>query len=208
MDSLPTNLAYAAGVIDSDGYIGVRRKTSDRWQAVYAPRMMVKQVEPQAIELLHGMFGGYRTTGQPTAARGRPLFTWEVHSASAGRACEALLPHLRIKRAQAENAIEVYRINKSGQRRRFVLPEIVPGEPMVTMAEAARRLGKDYCTVAQSVRLGNVPHVRLGPRQVQIPESYLPVWAERSKGATRRPDITAQLEARFLHAKKLNRVGI
>ena len=103
--------------------------------------------------------------------------------------------------------MEVCRINQSKQRHRYVLPEIVPGEPMVTMAEAARRLGKDYYTVAQSVRLGNVPHVRLGPRKVQIPESYLPIWADRPKGAARRPDITAQLETCFLRAKELNRVG-
>jgi hypothetical protein len=189
MTSAPADLAYAAGVVDSDGYIGVLRSRGGKehkaagWQCSYMPRVAVKQVTPQALDLLHELFGGHRYDGKPTTGRGRPLMGWAVHSAMAVRTCQALLPYLRIKREQALNAIEVGRINTSGQRRRFVLPEITPGEPMVTMAEAARRTGKYYYTVAQSVRLGNVPHIRLGPRKVLIPESYLPIWKSREKGA-------------------------
>jgi excisionase family DNA binding protein len=214
MELAPTDLAYAAGVIDSDGYIGVHksdyamRVRGDAKQVIYAPRVAVKQVTPQAVDLLHDLFGGYRYNGKPTARRGRPLLVWNVHSAAAVRVCEALLPHLRIKREQAINAIEVGRLNASRERHRFVLPEVAPDEPMVTMAEAARRLGKDYGTVAQSVRLGNVPHIRSGPRKVLIPESYLPIWAERGRSAIRRPDITARLEAHHARAKELNRVGV
>ena len=213
MDISPVDLAYAAGVIDSDGYIGVHRKLNNKnkaqgWQCTYSPRIAVKQVTPQAIDLLHDLFGGHRRNEKPSAERGRPLIAWSVHSLAAVRTCEVLLPYLRIKHEQAVNALEVGRINQSRQRRRYVLPEIIPGEPMVTMAEAARRLGKKYETVTQSVRLGNVPHIRSGPRQVEIPESYLPIWAARSRGASRHPDITARLEECWERAKKLNHVGI
>ena len=209
MDSAPTNcagyavLGYAAGVIDSDGYIGVRRGRHH-----YSARMMVKQVTPQAIDLLYELFGGWRSTMAPSAERGRQLLTWEVHSAAAGRACEALLPYLRIKRAQAENAITVCRINAEPRRRRYDVPAVVDGEPMVTMAEAARRTGKSYAVVIQAVRHGSVPHVRTGPRKVLIPESYLLVWATRRSSPRRHPDVTARLEACFQHAKALNRVGV
>ena len=90
------DIAYAAGVIDSDGYIGVKRSDyaqrvrGDAGQPVYAPRVMVKQVTPEAVTLLHDLFGGYRGDARPSAARGRPLFTWEAHSANAMRACEAV----------------------------------------------------------------------------------------------------------------------
>lgn len=214
MDLSPTDLAYAAGVVDSDGYIGVHKNTyaqrvrGDATQAVYQPRVAVKQVTPQALDLLHETFGGHRLGAAPNTKRGRPLQVWTVHSAQAGRVCELLLPYLRIKRAQAENVIEVCSINAEGLRRRWEFPEIVDGEPMVTMAEAARRLGKRYDVVLQSVRKNNVPHVRTGPRKVLIPESYLPVWAARGHSPTRHPDVTARLEACFLRAKELNRVGI
>ncbi len=214
MASAPTDLAYAAGVIDSDGCIGVHRDTyamrvrGDASQAVYIPRVTVKQVTSQAIDLLSDLFDGHCYAGKPTAARGRPLISWNVHSAMAGRVCEALLPYLRIKRAQAENAIEVCQINREPRRRRWDVPEVVEGEPMITMAEAARRTGKSYAVVIQAVRLGSVPHVRTGLRKVLIPESYLPTWASRSNSARRSPEVTARLEVCYLRAKELNHVGV
>jgi excisionase family DNA binding protein len=214
MDSAPTDLAYAAGVIDSDGYIGVRRSTygmrvlGDCGQAVYGPRVVVKQVTLPAIDLLQELFGGAITVSRASAARGRPLHAWEVHSAAAGVACRALLPYLRIKSAQAQNAVEVAEINREGRRRRWDVPAVIEGEPMVTMAEAARRLAKSYDTVIQSVRHGNVPHVRLGPRRVLIPESYLPVWAARGHSPSRHSDVTDRLEACYQRAKELNHVGV
>jgi excisionase family DNA binding protein len=205
MDALPINLAYAAGVIDSDGYIGVRYQVKVNH---YSARMMVKQVQPQAVDLLYEMFGGWRSVLPPGTEHSRPLLTWEAHHANAGRACEALLPYLRIKRAQAENAIEVCRINTEQRRRCHDIPAVIDGEPMVTMAEAARRLGKNYQVVIQAVRHGSVPHVRTGPRKVLIPESYLPVWATRRRTPGRRPEVTERLHACFLRAKELNCVGV
>jgi hypothetical protein len=213
MELTPTDLAYAAGVIDSDGYIGVQhsdyrvRVRKDSQTPTYSARIIVKQVEPQAVDLLRAMWGGYRGVQGPSAKRGRPLHAWEVHSAGAGRALEAMLPYLRIKREQAKNALEVCRLVRMGVRR-FELPEIVDGEPMVTMAEAARRLRKDYGVVIQSVRKGNVPHIRSGPRKVLIPESYLTVWAARAHTPSRSPEVLAQLHACFLRGKELNRVGV
>lgn len=214
MDLEPTFLAYAAGVIDSDGYIGVKRSDyaarvlGEGSQAVYAARVMVKQVTPQAVEMFHEMFGGALMAAEPSLAKRRPLITWEAHSAAAGVVCRAVLPYLRIKREQAVNAIEVCAINAEGRRRRWDVPKVIDGEPMVTMAEAARVLGKNYGTVIQSVRNGNVPHVRTGPRKVLIPASFLPEWADRGHTPHRHAEVTERLHACFLRAKELNRVGV
>lgn len=197
-----------AGVVDSDGYIGVHRRKAGEWAANYQPRIQVKQVTPEAVDLFAASFGGHRYDGKPTTKKGRPLLVWQAHSAAAGRVCEALLPYLRIKRRQAENVLVLCEVNSRLGRRRFPVPEVVPGEQMVTMAEAARCLGKSYATVAQAVRNGSVPHVRTGPRQVRIPESFLPVWAERGRSPRRDPALTAELEACYNAARELNRVGI
>lgn len=59
-----TVLAYCAGVIDSDGCIGVKRNTysmrkvGDATQPTYSERVSIKQVEPQAVRLLKDTFGG------------------------------------------------------------------------------------------------------------------------------------------------------
>lgn len=208
----PTELAYCAGVVDSDGYIGVHRNTyamrvrGDATQPIYQARIQVKQVTPQAIDLLHATFGGHRYDGKPGSVRGRPLDVWQVHSAACGPILSALLPHLRIKRAQAENALEL--LDLVGTGRHFDVPAVVDGEPMVTMADAARELGKSYGVVLQAVRKGSVPHVRTGPRRVLIPASYLPVWKMRGSSPKRSTDVTARMEACYLRAKELNRVGV
>lgn len=209
----PLDLAYAAGVVDSDGCIGVKRSDyamrvrGDAGQAVYMPRVTVKQVTPQAVELLHEMFGGHMTAGKPTAAKGRPLMVWHVHSAMAAAVCESLLPYLRIKRAQAENAIELGKLNSGPNRRGWDLPDVAPDEPLVPLLEAAKRAGRSADVAYQSVHIGNIPAVRQG-RRVFVPESYIETWRTRGTSAPRRAALTEQMHACFLRAKELNRVGV
>ncbi len=204
----PTTLAYLAGVMDSDGYIGVGKKKAGKWAANYQPRVQVKQVDTEATDLFRETFGGHLYRHEPSAERGRPLWCWQVHSAACRPVLDALLPYLRIKRNRAENALALCDVNRRTGRKRFPVPEVVPGEPMVTMAEAARLLGKSYGTVIQAVRNGSVPHVRTGPRRVLIPESFLPVWAERGRTPRRDPALTDEMESLYLRAKELNRVGV
>ena len=51
-------LAYLAGVIDSDGSIGIKRSTyamrhGNGGQATYSERVMCRQVTPEAVRLLN-----------------------------------------------------------------------------------------------------------------------------------------------------------
>lgn len=194
--------------MDSDGYIGVGKKKAGKWAANYQPRVQVKQVDTEATDLFRETFGGHLYRHEPSTERGRPLWCWQVHSAACRPVLEALLPYLRIKTNRAENALALCEVNRRLGRKRFPVPDVVPGEPMLTMAEVARRTGRDYGTVIQAVRNGSIPHVRTGPRKVLIPESFLPVWAERGRTPRRDPALTDEMEALYLRAKELNRVGI
>ena len=106
-------LAYCAGVIDSDGTIGVKRSTyamrvvGDCQQPTFSERICVKQVEPQAVDLLHRLFGGTRRMEDPSAKRGRSLHSWQVTDKRAAACLIAVLPYLRIKKQQAENCISL-----------------------------------------------------------------------------------------------------
>lgn len=119
----PLVLAYCAGVIDSDGTIGVRKSTyaQRRWGwggLVYGVRISVKQVTPEAVDVLHATFGGCRCVCKPSTPRGRPLFNWSVTHRKAHAFMVAVLPYLRIKRAQAENAIALRElVEQSGRER-------------------------------------------------------------------------------------------
>ena len=123
-----TIYAYLAGVIDSDGYIGVAiRHNKHGWQDTYQSRIQVKQVETAAIDLFYDTFAGHRYQQGPSTKRGRPLWTWGVHSAAAVRVLVPLRPFLRIKGAQADNALAVAAVN-ARRERSFGVPAFVPGD--------------------------------------------------------------------------------
>lgn len=106
-------LAYCAGVIDSDGSISVRRSTyamrvrGDAGQPIYSERIKVKQVERQAVDLLHRIFAGSFRIETTSLKSGRPFYAWEVTDRRAAVCLTALHPYLRIKQAQAENALRL-----------------------------------------------------------------------------------------------------
>lgn len=86
-------LAYAAGVIDSDGSIGIRRSTynmrvtGDASQPVYSVRVCVKQVTSEAVELLKETFGGSLMMQKPSLRKGKPLHYWEITNRRAASTC-------------------------------------------------------------------------------------------------------------------------
>lgn len=122
--SPPELLAYCAGVIDSDGYIGIKRSTysmrvtGDSGQPVFSERVAVKQVELEAVSLLHSLFGGTLLIAKPSAKRGRPLHSWQVTDRKAAICLRALLPFLRIKRRQAENCLSLRTLKEESKKAR------------------------------------------------------------------------------------------
>ncbi|MDP7703212.1 hypothetical protein [Mycobacterium sp. TY815] len=120
--TIPSELAaYLAGAIDSDGSIGIRRSTyaarvkGDARQATYSERICLKQVTPEIPRLLKETFGGSLMLQKPSATQGRPLYYWEATNKVASDALAVMLPYLRVKRAQAENALAL-RASKSRPR--------------------------------------------------------------------------------------------
>lgn len=104
-------LAYCAGVVDSDGTIGIKRNTysmrvtGDSSQPNYSERICVKQVEPDAVRLLHETFGGTFYLAGPSASKGRSLYCWQVTDKRAAACLAAIHPFLRIKKSHAENCL-------------------------------------------------------------------------------------------------------
>jgi len=118
------DLAYCAGVIDSDGSIGIQKKTysmrvtKDSTQPTYSERICVKQVEPQAIELLFSLFGGCKYLAKPSCKNGKPLYSWQVSDLKASVLLKAILPFLKIKRKQAINCLELRKVKTKSNKYR------------------------------------------------------------------------------------------
>ena len=108
-----TDLAYLAGVLDSDGTIGVKkstyavRVTKDSKQPTYSERLSVRQVAPQAVDLFRDLFGGSRYLTKSSAKRGKSLQTWAATDLRAATVLRSLRPHIRIKALQADNALSL-----------------------------------------------------------------------------------------------------
>lgn len=198
-----------AGVMDSDGHMGVhinwyKVKQGDARQPTYQPRMSVKQLDPEAIELFAEHFGGhsYVDTANARGSR-RPINVWQVHSAACRPVIAALRPFLRIKTRQADLLEELCALNASPRRHGFVLPEVDPAEPLVPLKEACERAGRSYAVGQQSVKLGNIPFVRQG-RRIFVPESYIETWRTRGRGAMRRPEVSERMAEIAESIKALN----
>lgn len=205
-------MAYMAGVMDSDGSIGVHvnwyKVRSGKWadskQPTYQPRCAVKQLDPEAVELFAHYFQGHLyVDGNNVKGSRRPINVWQVHSASCVRVLTALRPYLRIKTRQADLALELCALNASPRRHGFVIPTVEDGEPLLSLADAATRAGRSYAVAQQCVKLGNVPFVREG-RRIFIPESYIDTWRDRGRGAMRRPEVSERMADIAVAMKALN----
>lgn len=155
MDHTIQDLAYCAGVIDSDGTIGVKMSTyamrhGNGGQPNYSERICVKQVEPQAVDLLTSLFGGSRYISKPSAKKGRALFSWQVTDQQAASALRAILPFLRIKRPQAENCLRLREIKEESKRVRVSL-----GRGHVGSARRTQEHGDAMAETARVARLLN-----------------------------------------------------
>lgn len=104
-------LAYSAGVMDSDGYFSIGRKrgkvrVSDGVQPYYFDlKVGCNQIADTVPLFLASIFGGAVWRCEPEGRSGG-WWSWNVNSQQAGRAAEQLLPLLRLKRRQAETAVE------------------------------------------------------------------------------------------------------
>lgn len=120
-------LAYAAGVIDSDGSIRIRRDTyamrvlKNTLQATFSECVTIRQLETDAIDLLHAYFGGSRrliVTRSEVRIR-QPLHSLELVDKRAATLLRSILPFLRLKGPQAELCLELRRLKDASRMARF-----------------------------------------------------------------------------------------
>lgn len=94
-------LAYAAGIIDGEGSIGIYRNSHN---GQYQLRITVEMTKDEAIELLVGLFGG-RLYTKPEKGNEKAKTSWLIFNSAAADAITELRPFLRVKAAQADTAL-------------------------------------------------------------------------------------------------------
>jgi hypothetical protein len=149
MPYLESDLAYAAGVLDSDGCICVsrpRKTSSNKWN--YSITVAVQQVDDGIPLWLASTFGG-KVTSKRQFKPGkiyRPLYSWYLYCKNASVFLQAILPYLKLKRYRAELAIKLQ--NLYGPRGGFrskgyagVLP--IPKENLEERARIAELIRRE-----------------------------------------------------------------
>lgn len=101
------DLAYLAGIVDGEGYVSVYRGSRARGVGSFAVQLEVGQIDRRLTDWLQERFGGWTGTRQiHRGGRNKTFHRWTLNLRHRRRLCEALLPFLKIKRAEMELALE------------------------------------------------------------------------------------------------------
>lgn len=106
---MDTDYAWAAGFIDGEGSISIKRYFRNRKNGryiYYQPFVCASQARilehPKAIHKLHKMFGGSVSGWERKNPNQNPMIQWSVVSLDALNCVNKILPFLLIKRPSAE----------------------------------------------------------------------------------------------------------
>jgi hypothetical protein len=109
----PSDYAYAAGVLDSDGCIGIGKeaRTDKPHPYYFRVNVRVAQTELGALIWFKETFGGnVYAQNKPTEDRPKICYCWQTRKRSVIEALlKGILPYLKIKKAQAETCLSFYK---------------------------------------------------------------------------------------------------
>lgn len=151
MDSLDTTLAYLAGLVDGEGYIGIKKtkpsKAQGRQTPGYTARIQVRMVDEEAIRFLSETLGGWyyrEKTAQVTGRR--QLYCYQASDRKAEGVLRSLFPYLRVKKSNARAVLILCRLKKraSKHRTKIIGERILPHWTGKKVTVPNRRLSDEY----------------------------------------------------------------
>lgn len=107
-----TDLAYAAGLFDGEGSVGViYRKSHSKKSTMrtFGVTASVSMVDEESIVWLCSTFGGRVDVSNRTKT-GRQVYRMQMAGRTAADFLEKILPYLKLKRSRAEVAIKLARM--------------------------------------------------------------------------------------------------
>ena len=117
-----TDLAYLAGIVDGEGYVGIKKdrgyKCQGRTTPGYHARIQIRMVDEPAIAFLSETLGGWYYKEKPHNRGGRLLYCYQASDQKAEDALRQLLPYLRVKRQNAETVLALRDLQAQGKQHR------------------------------------------------------------------------------------------
>jgi len=134
-----TDLAWAAGYIEADGSIGIRkfqRKPPGHCSPSYFVQVTVHSINKAAVQSLHDIIGDgsvflHRRNGGISK---RDIYLYVADQARGARCLKKILPYLRIKKKHARIALKLQALldkrKKAGHRKTLTPEEIEAREDL------------------------------------------------------------------------------
>jgi hypothetical protein len=132
MGQMETTYAYLAGAIDADGFISIGRKVGSRPRAdgskpiYYVVKVGLSETSPIIPDLLQETFPAWRGGHQPRNPAHKRWFIWQATNQKAREPLLRLIPHLRLKRQQAELALQFLDLLAKQNAGRFMALNLTP----------------------------------------------------------------------------------
>lgn len=104
------DIIYLAGLIDGDGcfFISKRTKPTTNGYHSYMMKLQIHCIEESLIDWILSVFGGIKVIYNTKQRTGRrTLYGAEFTGFRLTRICEILIPHLKIKKRNAQNMLKI-----------------------------------------------------------------------------------------------------
>jgi len=115
-------LAYLAGLVDGEAYIGIKKSPAYKCQGRQTPgyhaRLQIRMVDETAIRFLAETLGGWYYKEKPRSEHGRPLYCYQASNQRAGQIFQLLLPYLRVKKDSAKTVLTLRELQAEGRKHR------------------------------------------------------------------------------------------
>jgi hypothetical protein len=117
-----TDLAYIAGLMDGEAYIGVKKTRAyacqGRVTAGYHARIQIRMVDEAAIRFIAETLGGWYYKEKRVTPNRRELYCYQASDKRAETILSLVLPFLKVKRTSAETVLALRALQKTGQQHR------------------------------------------------------------------------------------------
>lgn len=101
--------AWAAGLIDGEGYIGILRVEGTKTRYSYSPQLTVSMTHKDAIYKLQHIFGNGHVSIADAKSEDRQLkYTWRSTHDTVRRNLKAIYPYMVTKRLQCQLALQYF----------------------------------------------------------------------------------------------------
>ena len=110
------DLAYIAGIVDGEGYVGIKKVKAlngGRVNPSYHERIQIRMVDEPAIKFIADTLGGNYYKEKAHCNNGRPLYCFQSNDASSVHIIKSLLPYLRIKNTVALTVLQLRKLKEN-----------------------------------------------------------------------------------------------